>query len=238
MSDFLVLQLQGVMQAWGTHTYENFRPSSIFPTRSGVIGLLGACLGIKRDDIEYREKLNKSIEINVVSVNPRKIRKIQDYHTVQNARKVDGKPRKEAIVSKREYLCDASFLIFIAQKNIREVTLKNIEEAVKKPVYTPFLGRKSCPINAPLFLKYCKTEILETAISTVIKKINTDTLEDEEKDSKEIKMIKNYIIYSEEKLNDSTEYQIRDFPLKSTVRQFDNRVVHVLSREEATNVHQ
>ena len=33
MKDFLILKLQGAMQAWGGHTYETFRPSYIFPTR-------------------------------------------------------------------------------------------------------------------------------------------------------------------------------------------------------------
>ena len=43
MPRFLVQKLDGPMQAWGTHTYEDFRPSNLFPTRSGLLGLLGAC---------------------------------------------------------------------------------------------------------------------------------------------------------------------------------------------------
>ena len=46
MPRYLILRLDGPMQAWGTHTFEDFRPSNLFPTRSGLLGLLGACLGI------------------------------------------------------------------------------------------------------------------------------------------------------------------------------------------------
>ena len=50
MSRYLILRLDGPMQAWGSHTFEDFRPSNLFPTRSGLLGLLGACLGIDRGD--------------------------------------------------------------------------------------------------------------------------------------------------------------------------------------------
>ena len=74
MRDFLILKAQGSMQAWGGHTFEDFRPSHIFPTRSGLVGLLGACLGIDRKDIQKREVLNNSFELTVKTEN-RKIKK-------------------------------------------------------------------------------------------------------------------------------------------------------------------
>lgn len=217
MPKFLVLQLRGVLQSWGTHTYEDFRPSSIFPTRSAIIGLLGACMGIEREDIESREKLQNRLNIDVVSVNPHKVRKIEDFHTVLDARKVDGKPRKDAIISRREYLCDAYFLLFISVNEDDQFSLSVIEDAVQKPVFTPFLGRKSCPITEPLFKTYVETDSLVSAI----KQVTTESI----------------TVYSEDKLVDSTVYQIRDIPVKSKVRQFEKRSVHILS-QEASNVPQ
>lgn len=211
MRKFLVLQLKGVMQAWGTHTYEDFRPSSIFPTRSAIIGLLGSCLGIERDDIDAREKLNSSIQIDICSLNSGKVQKIEDFHTILDARKVDGNPRKDAIISKREYLCDAHFLLFVSLKYGARVSLLDIEMAVKKPIFTPFLGRKSCPITLPLFKQHIEASSLIEAIEKITKE--------------------DCIIYSEEKLNDSTEFQIRDVPMQSKVRQFEKRSVHILSKE-------
>lgn len=46
MQDYLILQLNGPMQSWGLPTFEGIRPSAPFPGRSGLLGLLGACLGI------------------------------------------------------------------------------------------------------------------------------------------------------------------------------------------------
>ena len=63
MADYLIMKLQGSMQSWGSHTYEDYRPSYIFPTRSAIIGLLGACIGIEREDIVQREALNNSLKM-------------------------------------------------------------------------------------------------------------------------------------------------------------------------------
>lgn len=65
MPRYLILRLDGPMQAWGTHTFEDFRPSSHFPTRSGLLGLLGACLGIDRRDHAGQEGLAASVEFTV-----------------------------------------------------------------------------------------------------------------------------------------------------------------------------
>ena len=46
MPRFLILRLDGPMQAWGTHTFEDFRPSNLYPTRSGLLGLLSRHLPI------------------------------------------------------------------------------------------------------------------------------------------------------------------------------------------------
>lgn len=49
MTDYLIMRLCGPMQAWGLPGFEATRSSASFPTRSGLLGLLGACLGIPRD---------------------------------------------------------------------------------------------------------------------------------------------------------------------------------------------
>ena len=61
MPRYLILRLDGPMQAWGTHTFEDFRPSNLFPTRSGLLGLLGACLGLERVDLAGQAQLAASV---------------------------------------------------------------------------------------------------------------------------------------------------------------------------------
>lgn len=41
MRSYLILRLAGPMQAWGQPTFEGTRPTGRFPTRSGLLGLLG-----------------------------------------------------------------------------------------------------------------------------------------------------------------------------------------------------
>jgi len=236
MQDYLIIKLQGAMQAWGGHTYEDYRPSLIFPTRSGIVGLLGACLGIEREDIHSLKTLNESFYQKLtVRADKRKIdrrqtsqvgdrqrseekfvsmQKITDFHTVQHARKVDGKPRPEAIVSRREYLCDAEFTLALAFLEHAGYDLERVKQAIQKPVYTPFLGRRSCPIQRPLYEAVVNAENAQDALSKIEPYHGT--------------------LYSEIELDDGTPMMTRDHPLFATkVRQFNNRKIYILGSGES-----
>ncbi|SQQ62349.1 CRISPR-associated Cas5 family Ecoli subtype protein [Escherichia coli] len=65
MRSYLILRLAGPMQAWGQPTFEGTRPTGRFPTRSGLLGLLGACLGIQRDDTSSLQALSESVQFAV-----------------------------------------------------------------------------------------------------------------------------------------------------------------------------
>jgi len=217
MADYLIIKLQGTMQAWGSHTYEDYRPSHIFPTRSGIVGLLAACLGIDREDVIKREALNNSLTKLTVRADPRclgskttpfKMHKITDFHTVQNARKVDGASRKEAIVSRREYLCDAEFSIAMIFDKEQGYSLEEIHQAIKKPYFTPFLGRKSCPLQRPLFEAIVTADNAQTALVDIAPMRGT--------------------LYSEESLKNAVPMEVRDIPMPTAVRQFSTRTVNIL----------
>ncbi len=219
MPDFLILKCQGAMQAWGGHTYEDYRPSHIFPTRSAVVGLLGACLGISRQQPQQLKKLSDSFELTVLA-NPRQVeqrqfsgerksrrvtlQKITDYHTVLNARRADGGKRDDAIVSRREYLCDAEFTLALAFMDSAEYDMGTVVAAIKKPKYTPYLGRRSCPLQRPLY------EAIVTADSAQHVLQNSEGT-----------------LYSEIPLNNAHTLQIRDLPLFGETRRFITRPVYV-----------
>lgn len=222
MRDYLIIRLQGAMQAWGGHTYEDYRPSLIFPSRSAIVGLLGACLGIEREDITALKALDKSFQL-AVRANKRKIvqrenskakppvnmQKITDFHTVQHARKVDGKPRPEAIVSHREYLCDAEFTLALSFSDDAEYGLDRVKQAIRKPAYTPFLGRRSCPIQSPLYQDVVTAIGVQAALRLIEPHQGT--------------------LYSEVELEGGTSMTVRDQPLfVNTVRQFNNRKIYIL----------
>ncbi|AKB58141.1 type I-E CRISPR-associated protein Cas5/CasD [Methanosarcina barkeri] len=221
MRKFLIVKLQGAMQAWGGHTFEDYRPSHIFPTRSAVVGLLGSCLGIDRADIQSRTDLNASFELTVRADRRKvqteqfgqikeilKMQKITDYHTVLDARTVKGTPRTDAIVSHREYLCDAEFTLALGFRSNAIFSLEKVKAAIQKPYYTPFLGRRSCPIQRPLFENVILAEGAQQALAQIEPKKGT--------------------LYSEQMLEGSVPMRIRDIPIQDPVRQFATRTIYIL----------
>ena len=163
MRAYLILKLQGPMQAWGEHTFEGARPSANFPTRSALLGLLGACLGIRRSDYSHLQELSDSVCFAVcredrilVKRSGRKVSlpmlKFTDYHTVLNAREdYIGLKSHQTIQTWREYLFDAAFTIAIWNTDEASITLDALEQAIKTPKFTPYLGRRSWPLSRPLF---------------------------------------------------------------------------------------
>lgn len=223
MPRYIILRLDGPMQAWGSHTFEDFRPSNLFPTRSGLLGLLGACLGIDRRDHAGLEQLAQSVEFtvradravkrpDVEQLISKAAVKLSDYHTILDARKVDGSTNKNAVESRREYLFDAAFTVAIGEKKNAAVTLTAIAEALLRPCFTPVLGRRSCPITRPLLdgtpVEACDAKAaLVTALPV------------------------GGLIYAEGDLISTQPLRIRDVPMHGRHRQFGTRQVY-LHKEE------
>jgi len=214
MPRFLILKLQGVMQAWGGHTYEDYRPSHVYPTRSGLLGLLAACLGLDRSASERLQALAESVRfaVRADAANDAGSVKITDFHTVLAARKVDGSANKNPVVSRREYLCDASFTVVVEVLDGAAYGLEKLKEALAKPHYTPFLGRRSCPLGRPLFEGVVEAASLQAAVET---------------------LPGGGTVYSEQPVNDAARLRVRDVPRFGRTRQFLTRDVHVYQQEAA-----
>lgn len=223
MPRYLILRLDGPMQAWGSHTFEDFRPSNSFPTRSGLLGLLGACLGIDRGDHAGLEQLAQSVEFTVRA--DRAVRrpeveqliakaavKLPDYHTILDARKVDGSTNKNAVESRREYLFDAAFTVAIGEKKNAPVTLTAMADALLRPCFTPVLGRRSCPITRPLL-------------------DGTPVEASDAKAALASALPVGGLIYAEGDLISTQPLRIRDVPIHGRHRQFGTRQVY-LHKEE------
>src|SRR4030042_587203 len=105
----LLLRLAGPMQSWGTQSRFRPRDSDLEPSKSGVIGLLCAAMGIPRDDLGGKVKelsgLKMGVRVDLQGTLKR------DYHTALNVAKAGGGKPKECEPSERFYLSDACFLI-------------------------------------------------------------------------------------------------------------------------------
>jgi CRISPR system Cascade subunit CasD len=132
------------MQSWGTTSRFDQRDTGKEPSKSGVIGLLAAALGIDRGywtDLEPLTRLSMGVRHDRPGVPKR------DYQTAGCAAadtiiKADGKQAKDGrVVSRRFYLADACFLVGLEGKDI--TLLKRIHAALQNPVWTLALGRKS-----------------------------------------------------------------------------------------------
>ncbi len=207
MSRFLILNLKGPLQAWGTHTFEDFRPSNLFPTRSGLLGLIAACVGIDRKDHEGLNQLARSVEFTV-KVDRGGV-KLSDYHTIIEARRANRKPKEgETVQTRREYLFDASFLVAIGARPSATISLDAILGAVQKPVYTPSLGRRSCPLSEPLFVSSQEAETGKDALNLIFGAKG--------------------VVYAENKpLKGQQCLMMRDVPMHGKTRRFGTRMVYI-----------
>ena len=139
----LLLRMVGPMQSWGTTSRFDQRDTGKEPSKSGVVGLLAAALGIDRENWPGLEPLTH-LSMGVRHDRPGAIS--QDYQTAGCAKvdtiiKADGTPSKDGVVSRRFYLADASFLVGLECKE--QSLLERIHTALRDPVWPLALGRKS-----------------------------------------------------------------------------------------------
>lgn len=141
----LILKTEG-MSAYGLQTFDVHRKVNHFPTRSAIMGMLGASMGITRDRFAELHELSNQLKI-AVQVNSCG-EKMVDYHTVQNFRSPQGKIQNGTKPTHREYWCDSEHTFAISGE---EAVISTLAENIKAPEFTVFQGRKSCPLTRPLF---------------------------------------------------------------------------------------
>lgn len=146
----LFLRLEGPLQAWGNQQSKFvIRRTAEAPTKSGVIGMLCAALGVSRSAAPERwlprlSRLRMGVRVDAAGV------RWWDYHTVgarMPMRTAEGGTKPGAMLTRREYLCDASFLVALQGE---QGTIAEVEAALNAPKWTLYLGRKCCPPSRPL----------------------------------------------------------------------------------------
>ncbi len=164
MAAYLLFQLIGPLQAWGGIAVGEMRPSYAAPSKSAILGLIAAALGIRREEEERHRELDAGYGFAVRIDVPGK--PMFDYHTVQMPKARKGREfqtrRQEltslapnespaTLLSTREYIQDAAFTACIwSCAQPAPYSLTDIAHAIKHPVFPLYLGRKSCPPALPL----------------------------------------------------------------------------------------
>ncbi len=150
----VILHLAGPLQSWGAPTEYAVRPTHPHPTRSGLLGMLACCLGAPRgEQLPELTELGFTIRVDRPGV------RVRDYHTVgggypreRTVITADGKRRPAStstLVSNRWYLSDAAFTVAVTGP---EEVIERVANAVRRPVWAPYLGRRACPPTAPLYV--------------------------------------------------------------------------------------
>lgn len=152
----LFLRLAGPMQSWGTSSRFQLRRTDAYPSKSGVLGMILCAKGVRREDsshaLEALTPLLMGVRIDRGGTLD------WDYHTAGakiGIRSADGEIKRtastgeyETLLSRRQYLYDASFLVAIQGD---KDAIDGCANALQNPIWSLFLGRKCCVPAEPVF---------------------------------------------------------------------------------------
>lgn len=154
MSRSFLLHLHGPMMSFADTGYGQIRESGPFPSRSSVLGIVAAALGVERDSPRLVE-LHRDCRVHVARIS--RGSRLVDYHTVLVAGYDDYDParlRREGVAGKnptltwRSYHLGAHFVAMVEPES--QELADEIRGGLADPEYVAFLGRRSCPPSIPL----------------------------------------------------------------------------------------
>lgn len=158
MRDYLCFRLHGALASWGDIAVGDIRPSYRYPSKSAVIGLVAAALGVERDEHNKQSELAKfnfSVRVDGVGV------PINDYHTVQAPSEqaikhdraknywtrldeieaiklrvimTENSAEAGAIQSRRTYYCDAVYTVALSENENSKINWNALEIAELKDI--------------------------------------------------------------------------------------------------------
>lgn len=168
--NYLALLLDAPLQSWGFASRFQRRTTGLHPTKSGVLGLLCAAMGIGKGTDAERETLPQLAALKMTSIAiARDYPRLEDFHTVQGTRRASGKPNPDPVVTRRQYLTDARFGVILAGEH---ALLGRLAAALPDPVWGIWFGRKSCIPARPVFVAVGGT--LTEAWRSILRKLEMD----------------------------------------------------------------
>ena len=174
--EYLVFRLYGPICSWGDIAVGEVRPSTVHPSKSAILGLIAAALGLKRPNTARDDTERTELEVAhsalaqgygfAVRVDAPGV-PLVDYHTTQVPSSGTGRNRRQfatrrdeltavlrpelnTILSRRDYRVDALYTIALWARPGAPHPLAELAARLHEPVFTLYLGRKSCPPALPL----------------------------------------------------------------------------------------
>ena len=178
MPSFLLITLAAPLASFGELAGHERRGGRERPGKSALTGLLGAALGIRRDDSQGQNALATTIDTAVRVENPGHA--FQDFHTAQyvpTARIKKPQTRAKALlalgpkdnpeITRRDYRADVLYTAAYQPLADCPWTLDKMADALRTPFFTLCLGRKSCPLSLPLAPRIIEAQNMLAALECV-----------------------------------------------------------------------
>jgi CRISPR system Cascade subunit CasD len=180
MTAFLLATLYAPMASWGDITVGERRTSWDRPSRSAILGLVAAALGVKREDQARHDALDIGYGVAVRVDTPGRL--MVDYHTVQTLKQSEIKNARartrremirygekqrnlETILSWRQVRVDSAYTLALWAREGAAWSLEALRDALRTPVFTLYAGRKAHPLGWPLLPEVIEAQSLATALA-------------------------------------------------------------------------
>jgi CRISPR system Cascade subunit CasD len=163
MSDTLAFLIDAPLQSWGASSKFQRRDTESWPTKSALVGVLAAALGIDKhapDEIVRIAPLAALCFSVFRWPKPAPVIRLTDFHTIgggfdkTNPAEKLRIPRKAGdgspfgtVITRRTYLTDARFIALFQGDR---ATLERAAAALLDPVWGVWFGRKTCIPAEPL----------------------------------------------------------------------------------------
>ena len=184
----LAFLIDSPLMSWGVSSRFNQRETEAYPSKSALIGLIAAAMGIDNQDVDESIALAPLVQLKLTVLRlergeGRPFGRLSDFHTVGGGfdpkesnysrmsipRKASGGPSGNASITRRTYLTEARFLaVFHGDLKV----LEKVSTALLDPVWGIWFGRKTCIPAMPLSPILAETP--REALAELLQKLGRD----------------------------------------------------------------
>ena len=177
MGKYLIFLLHAPLGAMGSVAVGERRAGFDRPGKSAIVGLLAAGLGLDRSDEAAHQALADGYGLGLGEIVSGRL--LFDYHTAQTPPHLQNRhfaTRREelavddlgTILSVREYRTDPAYLVILWPRGTPHWRLDQLADALKRPHFALYFGRKACPLGVPLDPRAVEADDPRSAIQTYL----------------------------------------------------------------------
>lgn len=184
----ILIRIKSPIQSWGDtskHTTKGkIRYTNDIPTKSGILGLINCCFGIRDNSLKTKFEI-----ISILA--KKKYDKIDEFQTCGSnfdstdpifanngksnvVRELSGVGyrncgRTVGEITNRQYILDADFFLIL---NVDDEFVDEFKKHLQNPIWQPFFGRKNCIPTSRIYVDCGKSE---DEFVDIVKKIFNQT---------------------------------------------------------------